>query len=99
MSVDPYMRGRMSDRPSYIAPFQLGQPLEGDTIGVVEQSRDDRFKPGDVVKHFFGWRNRAIVDAAAATRIDPATLPLPAWLGPSAFPASRPGQGSRTSRS
>jgi len=86
MSVDPYMRGRMSDRPSYIAPFQLGQPLEGDTIGVVEESRDDRFKPGDVVKHFFGWRDRAIVDATAATRIDPAALPLPAWLGPLGIP-------------
>lgn len=86
MSVDPYMRGRMSDRPSYIAPFQLGQPLEGDTIGVVEESRDERFKPGDVVKHFFGWRDRAIVDAAAVTRIDPAALPLPAWLGPLGIP-------------
>ena len=49
MSVDPYMRGRMVDRPSYIEPFQVGQPLEGDAVSVVEQSRDARLKPGDFV--------------------------------------------------
>lgn len=86
MSVDPYMRGRMTEGPSYIAPFRLGQPLEGDAIGVVESSRHGRFKPGDIVKHFSGWRDRAIVDGAAATPIDPAALPLQAWLGPLGVP-------------
>jgi NADPH-dependent curcumin reductase CurA len=86
MSVDPYMRGRMTDRPSYIAPFQIGEPLEGDAISIVEQSRDERFKPGDHVKHFHGWRDRTIVDAAAAIRIDPSAAPLPAWLGPLGIP-------------
>jgi NADPH-dependent curcumin reductase CurA len=86
MSVDPYMRGRMVDRPSYIAPFQIGHPLEGDAISVVEQSGDQRFKPGDLVKHFYGWRDRAIIDAAAATPIDPSAAPLPAWLGPLGIP-------------
>ena len=86
MSVDPYMRGRMVDRPSYIEPFQVGQPLEGDAVGVVEQSRDDRFKPGDFVKHFYGWRERAVIDAATATKVDPAIAPLQAWLGPLGVP-------------
>jgi NADPH-dependent curcumin reductase CurA len=86
MSVDPYMRGRMVDRPSYIAPFEIGRPLEGDAIGVVEESRDDRFKPGDLVKHFYGWRDRTVIDAAAAVRVDPAIAPLQAWLGPLGVP-------------
>jgi hypothetical protein len=86
MSVDPYMRGRMSDAPSYIAPFQLGQPLEGDAVGVVEESRDGRFKPGDIIKHFFGWRDRAVVDAAGVVKVDPDAAPLPAWLGPLGIP-------------
>ncbi|MDW6022405.1 NADP-dependent oxidoreductase [Mesorhizobium sp. BAC0120] len=81
MSVDPYMRGRMTDRPSYIAPFQLGQPLEGAAVGVVEQSRDARFKPGDVVTHFAGWRDYAVIDAKTARGIEPSSIPLEAWLG------------------
>jgi NADPH-dependent curcumin reductase CurA len=86
MSVDPYMRGRMSDRPSYVAPFKVGQPLEGAAVGVVEQSRDARFKPGDMVTHFSGWRDHAVVDAAAARRIEPSSIPLEAWLGPLGVP-------------
>ena len=77
MSVDPYMRGRMVDRPSYIAPFQVGQPLEGAAIGVVEQSTAAGFKPGDLVGHFSGWRDRAVIDAATAAKID-STAPLQA---------------------
>jgi len=86
MSVDPYMRGRMRDQPSYIAPFQVGQPLEGAAVGIVEQSRDPAFKPGDVVSHFAGWRDHALLDARAATRIDLAAAPAPAWLGPLGVP-------------
>jgi hypothetical protein len=85
MSVDPYMRGRMVDRPSYIAPFQVGQPLEGAAVGVVEQSAAPGFAPGDVVTHFSGWRDRAVIDAATAGKIDPAA-PLQAWLGPLGVP-------------
>src|SRR5262245_21576183 len=86
MSVDPYMRGRMTDRPSYIAPFQVGQPLEGAALGVVEQSRDARFKAGDVVTHFSGWRDYAVIDAATTGRIEPSSIPLEAWLGPLGVP-------------
>ncbi|MDQ6436431.1 NADP-dependent oxidoreductase [Mesorhizobium sp. LHD-90] len=85
MSVDPYMRGRMVDRPSYIAPFQVGQPLEGAAVGVVEQSAAPGFKPGDMVTHFSGWRDRAVIDAATVAKIDPAA-PLQAWLGPLGVP-------------
>jgi NADPH-dependent curcumin reductase CurA len=86
MSVDPYMRGRMRDRPSYIAPFQVGQPLEGAAVGVVERSADDRFKPGDSVSHFSGWRDYALADASTVSKIDLSAAPAPAWLGPLGVP-------------
>ncbi|MFN5398610.1 MAG: NADP-dependent oxidoreductase, partial [Pseudanabaena sp.] len=56
MSVDPYMRGRMSDRKSYVPPFELGQPLNGGAVGEVIESRTQEFKQGDVVISSFGWR-------------------------------------------
>jgi NADPH-dependent curcumin reductase CurA len=59
MSVDPYMRGRMNDRPSYVPPFELGQPLEGAAVGEVVASRNRRFAEGDVVTHQLGWREYA----------------------------------------
>jgi NADPH-dependent curcumin reductase CurA len=82
MSVDPYMRGRMSDRKSYIAPFQIGEPLEGDAIGVVEQSASPDFRVGDVVSHFSGWRDYALVKAADASKIESGSVPIQAYLGP-----------------
>jgi NADPH-dependent curcumin reductase CurA len=86
MSVDPYMRGRMIDRQSYIPPFQLGEALDGAAVGIVEQSRDAGFKPGELVSHFAGWRDYALVDAAAAKKIDGNTVPAQTWLGPLGFP-------------
>jgi NADPH-dependent curcumin reductase CurA len=56
MSVDPYMRGRMSDRKSYVPPFNVGQPLEGGAVGEVVASRAAEFKAGDPVLSRFGWR-------------------------------------------
>jgi NADPH-dependent curcumin reductase CurA len=56
MSVDPYMRGRMNAGKSYVAPFELGKPLEGGAVGEVIESRAREFKPGDAVTSNFGWR-------------------------------------------
>ena len=56
MSVDPYMRGRMNDRQSYVPPFALGKPLDGGAVGEVIESRAKEFKPGDAVTSNFGWR-------------------------------------------
>src|SRR2546426_10241810 len=56
MSVDPYMRGRMNDRKSYVPPFELGKPLAGGAVGEVIESRAKEFKPGDVVTSNYGWR-------------------------------------------
>ncbi|MFC9896816.1 NADP-dependent oxidoreductase [Nocardia sp. NPDC127579] len=70
MSVDPYMRGRMDDRPSYIPPFQVGAALEGSAVGEVVASRAAAIPVGATVSHFAGWREYAVLDAATATPID-----------------------------
>lgn len=82
MSVDPYMRGRMKDEPSYIAPFAVGAALEGAAVGEVVASRSDAVPVGAVVSHFLGWRDYAVLDAAAATVIDTSRVPAAAHLGP-----------------
>jgi NADPH-dependent curcumin reductase CurA len=83
MSVDPYMRGRMNDVPSYAAPYQLNQPMYGGAVGVVEQSDDDRLPAGTVVRHGLGWREWAVVPVRQAERVDPSDdgVPPSAYLG------------------
>lgn len=81
MSVDPYMRGRMDDAPSYIPPFELGAPLEGSAVGEVVASRADGIAVGATVSHFLGWREHAVVDAAAATVVDLSLASAQAYLG------------------
>ncbi|HWA04503.1 MAG TPA: NADP-dependent oxidoreductase [Rhizomicrobium sp.] len=57
MTVDPYMRGRMMDRRSYIPPFQIGEPLQGGAVGqVVAAGPGASFKVGDRVMSMAGWR-------------------------------------------
>jgi NADPH-dependent curcumin reductase CurA len=80
MSVDPYMRGRMDDRPSYVPPFQLGAPLEGGAIGEVVASENKRFAVGDVVTHQLGWREYALLDRGAR-KVDTEGIPPSAYLG------------------
>jgi len=82
MSVDPAMRGRMEPTEKhYTTNFAVGGPLDGSAIGRVITSRADGFTAGDFVRHRLGWRDYALVDAAAATVVDPALAPLPYWLG------------------
>ncbi len=81
MSVDPYMRGRMYDRPSYVPPFSLGEVLQGGAIGVVVESGDERLKPGDHVSHMLGWREAVTAPAGVFEKFDPQGLPLGAFLG------------------
>ena len=81
MSVDPYMRNRMRDVKSYVPPFQLGEPLDGGAVGRVVASNADGFAEGDVVLHGLGWREHALVDAAAARPVDTSRVPAGAYLG------------------
>jgi NADPH-dependent curcumin reductase CurA len=82
MSVDPYMRGRMSDAKSYVPPFELGGALEGGAVGEVVQSENPALAVGDVVLHNLGWREYAVLAAGGARRLDPKAAPsLSAYLG------------------
>ncbi|MBA8793293.1 hypothetical protein FHX74_000887 [Friedmanniella endophytica] len=66
MSVDPYMRGRMNDSKSYVAPFRLDAPLEGGAVGeVVAAGPDTTVEVGTLVLHNLGWREHALVAADA----------------------------------
>jgi NADPH-dependent curcumin reductase CurA len=80
MSVDPYMRGRMSDRKSYVPPFQIGEALQGGAVGEVVESGDAGFAPGDLVSSMFGWREAFVAPAAALEK-----LPALDGVSPSAF--------------
>ncbi len=88
LSVDPYMRGRMNDVTSYVAPFQLGAPMDGGAVGVVDRvsgdavdSTDRRLREGDVVLHNAGWRTHAVLPGRATRVLDTSLAPADAWLG------------------
>jgi NADPH-dependent curcumin reductase CurA len=81
ISVDPYMRGRMSAAKSYAEPYEVGKVMTGGAIGEVIESTVDEFRAGDVVLHGLGWRTHALVDARHAAKVDPAAAPLSTYLG------------------
>ncbi len=81
MSVDPYMRGRMSDARSYAAPYELGAAMEGGAVGVVEESRADGVAVGDHVLHGLGWREAAVLDASSARVVAVSAVPASSYLG------------------
>jgi NADPH-dependent curcumin reductase CurA len=81
LSVDPYMRGRMSDKKSYIEPYEVGAPMDGPAVGRVLASNAEGFAPGDHVLHVLGWRDYAVLDAATAQKVDPNLAPLSSYLG------------------
>jgi NADPH-dependent curcumin reductase CurA len=81
VSVDPYMRGRMSAAKSYVAPFELGKTMQGGAVGEVVASNAEGIEVGDHVLHFLGWREYAVVDAKQAVKVDPEAAPLSTYLG------------------
>lgn len=81
MSVDPYMRGRMYDRPSYVPPFKLNEALQGGAIGQVVASGDPALQPGDLVNSMYGWREAFTAPVGALEKIDPRGAPPEAFLG------------------
>ena len=81
LSVDPYMRGRMSDAKSYVAPFELGKVMQGGAVGEVVASNAEGLAVGDHVLHFLGWREYAAVAAKNAVKVDPDAAPLSTYLG------------------
>ena len=80
-SVDPYMRGRMSDAKSYIEPFAVGKAIIGGGVARVVESRAYGFKPGDYVLGMFPWKEEFVIDATGLQVVDANIAPLSYYLG------------------
>lgn len=82
ISVDPYMRGRMSDAKSYAAPFEVGETMTGGAIGRVVESTSATIPVGAVVLHQFGWRD-VVQENASGFKVVPELpgVPLSLYLG------------------
>ncbi len=81
LSLDPYMRGRMSDAPSYAAPVPIGGVMEGGTVSEVIASNNPGFATGDIVLSRAGGQTHAISDGKGLTRIDPRLGPVSTAVG------------------
>ena len=89
LSLDPYMRMRMSDAKSYAAPQALNEVMIGGTVGEVVESRNPNFKPGDTVRGMGGWQEYALVDTTqrgVLQKVDATQVPLSAYLGAVGMP-------------
>ncbi|MGE0421230.1 MAG: NADP-dependent oxidoreductase [Reyranellaceae bacterium] len=80
LSLDPYMRGRMSEAKGYAANTGLGEPMVGGTVGQVVKSRHPKFKEGDFVAEYSGWQSHAVSNGAGVMKLDPNAAPLSAAL-------------------
>nr|WP_210330944.1 NADP-dependent oxidoreductase [Microvirga terrestris] len=81
LSLDPYMRGRMSAAKSYAAAVEIGEVMEAGTVGEVLESRHPDYEPGDMVLSYSGWQSYAVADANALRKLDPDQAPLTTALG------------------
>jgi len=81
VSVDPYMRGRMSDAKSYTAPFEIGQPIAGGVVAEVIESKHPDFKAGEDVIGMFPWQEIFTVPGNIANKVDGNLAPLGYYLG------------------
>ncbi|WP_230481989.1 NADP-dependent oxidoreductase [Sphingomonas sp. Leaf21] len=81
LSLDPYMRGRMSAGKSYAAPVEIGGVMEGGTVGRVVQSRHPDFAEGDIVLSHSGWQSFAVVEGSTLRKLDPSAAPISTALG------------------
>src|SRR3984957_18105222 len=76
LSLDPYMRGRISGQQSYAKPTELGDVIEGRVVGQVARSRHPGFREGDYAAGGFGWQTYSAVDGNGLQKLDPAAAPL-----------------------
>jgi NADPH-dependent curcumin reductase CurA len=81
VSVDPYMRGRMTGVRTYVDGFAVGDPIDGGAVGRVVDSRDEAFAPGDWVVSRLGWRDQGVVAAAKLRKVDTSLAPPSTALG------------------
>jgi NADPH-dependent curcumin reductase len=81
LSLDPYMRGRMSEGPSYAAPVPIGGVMEGGTVCEVIASNNPSFAKGDIVLAHTGWQTHALSDGRGLRKIDPRLGPVSTAVG------------------
>jgi len=81
LSVDPYMRGRITGVRTYADPVLVGDVMQGGTVGQVVESKASGFAPGDYVTGFWGWQEFASVDPKTLTKLDPKLAPVSTALG------------------
>jgi len=81
LSLDPYMRPRMTELNSYVPPFELDKPLTGGGISRIVESRNPKFAEGDTVIGAVDWATHTVHDGKGMRKIDPDAAPLPAHLG------------------
>ena len=81
VSVDPYMRGRISDAKSYAAAVEIGGVMVGGVVGKVVASNNPRFAVGEIVQGEFGWQTHAISNGKGVRRIDPTIAPISTAIG------------------
>jgi len=95
LSLDPYMRGRMNDAPSYAAAVEIGEVMTGGTVGQVIASKLDGFEIGDFVLAQGGWQDYATLGAGEARRLDPSVAPIGSALGVLGMPGLTAWSGLR----
>ena len=81
LSLDPYMRGRMSDAPSYAKPVGIDEVMEAGTVSEVVASNSDKFAKGDIVLSRAGWQTHALSDGSGLRKLDPKLAPISTALG------------------
>jgi NADPH-dependent curcumin reductase CurA len=86
LSLDPYMRGRMSDRASYAAPSELGKVIGGSTVSQVVKSNHSQFAVGDFVVGYDGWQAYGISKGETLRKLDPDRIPISYALGITGMP-------------
>ena len=81
LSLDPYMRGRMSDAPSYAKPVGVDEVIEAGTVSEVAASNNDKYRKGDIVLSRAGWQTHVLSDGSGLRKLDPAVAPVQTALG------------------
>lgn len=81
LSLDPYMRGRMSAAKSYAAPVDVDDVLVGGTVAEVVESNADGLAPGDIVLSYSGWQTHSVASGRSVRKLDPAAAPVSTALG------------------
>ena len=81
VSVDPYMRGRMTGMRTYVGPYEVGGPIDGGAVGRVVTSKYDGLSEGDWVSSMLGWRETGVAEGSRLRKLDPALAPPSTALG------------------